>query len=340
MKDTSIQISLCIPVYNVRPYLDELLKSIFAQELTAITYEILFIDDCSSDGSFEYLLEITKDIQNVRVLKNDKNSGISYTRNRLLDNARGEYIWFIDADDMLYPDSLRILLEIALKKRVDIVLANYIKVPEDACVPPKKDFGLIELKSVGTENYNWLPDKNNECRMLSVWRGIFKKDFFTINGLRFNEKVIMKEDALLYYEMSVCGGGKIIKCEFPCYCVRQRASSAMHGIDETKARKYFHSSLALVYTYLSFLDNKDLDVQMFSALIEAEKELLVKYLLHISDLKFVRESLTFLRQKGLYPYMTKRRGFKNVHNFVDRLLPMEAFFWLIYCVYRIKSYAK
>ena len=133
---------------------------------------------------------------------------------------------------------------------------------------------------------------------------------------------------------------KIIKCEFPCYCVRQRASSAMHGIDETKARKYFHSSLALVYTYLSFLDNKDLDVQMFSALIEAEKELLVKYLLHISDLKFVRESLTFLRQKGLYPYMTKRRGFKNVHNFVDRLLPMEAFFWLIYCVYRIKSYAK
>ena len=74
---------------------------------------MVFIDDCSTDGSFECLQDITKTYENVRILKNDQNSGISYTRNRLIDQAQGEYLWFIDSDDMLYPHAASALLKVA-----------------------------------------------------------------------------------------------------------------------------------------------------------------------------------------------------------------------------------
>ena len=176
----SIQISLCIPVYNVRPYLEKLTDSIISQNLTNISYEILFVDDCSTDGSFEYLCENSRDMSNIRILRNDNNSGISYTRNRLIDNAKGEYIWFIDSDDMIFPDAIKVLLHIAKSNSADIVLANYIKVSEDACPIENIDIIDFEHRNVSFDNLDWLPDKDNNCRMLSMCRGIFKKSFSII----------------------------------------------------------------------------------------------------------------------------------------------------------------
>ena len=335
-ENKKINISLCIPVYNVKPYLDNLLKSIIVQKNDNFEYEMLFIDDCSTDGSFEHLCEITKEIKNAQVIKNDVNSGISYTRNRLLDNSSGEYIWFIDSDDMIYPNALQSLYNIASQTGADMVLANYIKVSEDAGVIETQDIVPIEYKRVSTDNYDWLPDKNNECRMLSMCRGIFKKDFFCINSLRFNEKVIMKEDALLYYEMGM-KFPKAIKCEFPCYCVRQRASSAMHGINEQKAKKYFYSSLALADAYQKHLDAQNyIDKNKVVNLIETEKEQLVKYLLWISDKKFVNEKFNFLKNTGLYPYKPISSKSAGAHKMIELLLRFAFGFRLFYYLYGSK----
>ncbi len=332
----SIHLTFCIPIYNVKPYLERLVRSIVLQDLSDFSYEMVFVDDCSTDGSFEHLFDITKGYENVRILKNDKNSGISYTRNRLVDNAAGEYLWFVDSDDMVYPGAARVLLEIAQAKRADVVLANYVKVAEDADALEKGDIGDISYKQVNTKNWDWLPDMNNECRMLSMCRGIFKKDFLRAHDLRFNESVIMKEDALLYYEFSMADP-LVVKCEFPCYCVRQRRSSAMHGIDEIKAKKYFHSSLALADAYQRHIENKNYhDINKVVELVEEEKEQLVKFLLHLSDTKYVREQLKLLRSKGWYPYKVKKRRVTNIYQVVDQLLPIPICFWVFYYLFRAK----
>jgi glycosyltransferase involved in cell wall biosynthesis len=336
-RNDDIQLSLCIPTFNTKPYLDKLLNSILCQNLDDISYEILFLDDDSTDESFEYLCEIAKGKRNIRVLKNDKNSGISYTRNRLIENAKGEYIWFIDSDDMIYPGAIRELLNIAESNNADIVLANYIKVSEDACAPTKSELVNTEYEKVTFDNLDWLPDKDNNCRMLSMCRGIFKKEFLIANELYFNEKVIMKEDALLYYEIGM-KSPNTIKCEFPCYCVRQRASSAMHGINEQKAKKYFNSSLALADAYRKHLiDQNYRDKDKLVDLIEIEKEQLVKYLLRISDKNFVNEQFKLLKSRGLYPYKSKNKKSTGVYRIMDLLLPSSFGFHLVYCLFRIKK---
>ena len=335
---SDIQISICIPVYNVKPYLQELLDSITAQDFTDITYEIIFVDDCSTDDSYAFLQDITKDVENVRILQNDINSGISYTRNRLLDNARGSYIWFVDSDDMLRSDAVAQILNIALRANADIVLANYEKVSEDARFIPTKILEPIYSREVNFDTLDWLPDKNNNSRMLTVWRGIFKKSFLVSNGLRFNEKVVMKEDALLYHEIGLAYP-KTIKCECVCYSVRQRAYSAMNGLDEQKAIKYFSSSVALMESYQAYAVNST-DSDKFYALLEEEQRQTVQYLFYISDYALVNANLKLLRQKGLYPYAFPIRKINSTRNIRDWLVSCSICFWMIYFARKLMKASK
>jgi glycosyltransferase involved in cell wall biosynthesis len=333
------QISICIPVYNVKPYLKELLKSITSQDFTGITYEVLFVDDCSTDGSYAFLFEITNGLENIRILKNEVNSGISYTRNRLMDNAQGEYIWFVDSDDMIQLGSVKQLLRIAHETSADIVLANYEKVSENASFVPTEHVDNIDYREVSFNKLDWLPDRHSNCRMLSVWRGLFKKIFLNTHHLRFNEKVIMKEDALLYYEIGVTYP-KTIKCEYVCYSVRQRSTSAMNGLNEKKAIKYFSSSVALMEVYQSYAANCAADPDKFRALLEEEKKQTIRYLLYISDRTLVKANLQQLKQNGFYPYTVQIKKLNSIRNIIDWLLSCSVCFWMFYFARKLKKAVK
>ena len=94
-------ISIIIPTYNAEPYIINTLESVFAQ--TFQDFEVIIIDDFSSDNT----IKVIKDsFDNIKLLKNDKNRGASYSRNKGINNALGEYIAFLDADDLWFPDKL------------------------------------------------------------------------------------------------------------------------------------------------------------------------------------------------------------------------------------------
>ena len=130
--DGKIDISFCLLVYNVKPYLDDCLQSIVNQNLenSNISYEIYCIDDVSKDGSYEFLLDMTKKNPKLRVEKNEENKGVSYTRNRLMREAKGKYIWFVDPDDMLINKVVDKFYQYAEQYKVDIILGDYIRVEE------------------------------------------------------------------------------------------------------------------------------------------------------------------------------------------------------------------
>ena len=103
------KISVIIPVYNVEKYLAECIESILNQTFNDI--EILIIDDCSTDNSYKIMEEYAKKDSRIVLYHNENNVGVSKTRNIGLDNAKGEYIAFVDSDDYVAPDFLRILYE-------------------------------------------------------------------------------------------------------------------------------------------------------------------------------------------------------------------------------------
>ena len=95
-----IKLSILIPVYNVEKYIGACFESIRKQNILEDT-EIIMINDGSTDSSGDLCEEFAKQCKNVRYYTNEKNMGISYTRNRLIGSARGKYISWVDSDDVL-----------------------------------------------------------------------------------------------------------------------------------------------------------------------------------------------------------------------------------------------
>ena len=101
-----LDISVVMPNYNCQKYLPFALDSINRQTLPDKNYEVIIVDDASTDDSWKFIQSWAKNRSNVRIYKNKKNSGQSISRNRAIDVAGGEYIALLDSDDLFIPSAL------------------------------------------------------------------------------------------------------------------------------------------------------------------------------------------------------------------------------------------
>ena len=97
-------VSIIIPVYNASRFLEETINSI--QEQTYSNWEAIFIDDCSSDNSYNLIKKYQKEDKRIKLIKNKTNSGAAVSRNNGIDHAEGDYLCFLDADDKWHPEKL------------------------------------------------------------------------------------------------------------------------------------------------------------------------------------------------------------------------------------------
>ncbi|MDB4575818.1 glycosyltransferase [bacterium] len=147
---TTPKVSLIIPVYNAEKYLRSCLSSATGQTLSDI--EIICVDDCSTDSSHQLLTSYANQKSNIRIIRHEKNRGEGAARNTGLDNARGEYIFHLDADDTIPPDALEKLYEEAAKFKSDMVKGRYDIVHEDGSIN-KLDWSTPDNKIVNTNIY-------------------------------------------------------------------------------------------------------------------------------------------------------------------------------------------
>ena len=151
------KVSVCIPTYNRRDYLKEALASVFAQ--TYEDYEVVIVDDGSTDGTKEMLEDAG---YNVRYQRTD-HIGQSAARNELIRLAQGEYISFLDSDDVLFPDTVERLVRVIDAHGPDVFAYGwYVGMDENGNETPTRQrklpagdivpelFGFIYVKSCGT----------------------------------------------------------------------------------------------------------------------------------------------------------------------------------------------
>lgn len=117
-----IDVSIIIPVYNTGDYLKRCVESLINQ---CKNMEILLIDDCSTDNSKEVAIELEKEYKFVKLIALGENQGVSNARNIGIENAKGKYIMFSDADDWYEPNAVERLLEVANSQDADFITANY-----------------------------------------------------------------------------------------------------------------------------------------------------------------------------------------------------------------------
>lgn len=116
-------VSIITPVYNAQEYLEETILSVLQQ--TYSNWELLLIDDCSTDKSYEIIKKYQNQDKRIRYLKNEKNSGPAVTRNRGIESSNGEYIAFLDSDDLWYQDKLEKQINFILENKLKISHGNY-----------------------------------------------------------------------------------------------------------------------------------------------------------------------------------------------------------------------
>ena len=187
-----VKISVIIPVYNTEKYLKECLDSIVNQTFTDI--EIICINDGSTDGSLKIIKEYENNYKSVKVVS-QKNSGLSASRNRGISLAKGDYIYFIDSDDILELTALEELYEISYNNDLDILIFKLINFSDDTYEKyPNNYYEMGFLKQWNKKVFTYKDLGKNALNIaVSAPGKLFKREL--IFDMRFPEGLIFEDNA-------------------------------------------------------------------------------------------------------------------------------------------------
>lgn len=180
-------LSIIMPVYNSEQYLVNAVESVLAQ--TFEDYELIIVDDGSSDGSTELCDTLAKKDGRIVVI-HQENRGIGGARNTGLKVANGKYIGFMDNDDLIHPQMFEILVSIAEKEQADIVMFPP-KLVDVGWVIPASTYTISEIKCHGIDKKllfeRLFSRSNDDFIYVTVWnklwkRSILEKDMFPLYG--------------------------------------------------------------------------------------------------------------------------------------------------------------
>lgn len=185
-------ISIIVPVYNAEKYIRETINSILNQDFT--DYELVLVNDGSKDNSLEICREYEHKYPQIHVF-DQKNSGVSAARNKGICEARGEYIAFADADDLLEKDMLSVLYKCAIEYNADVVSCGAGLVEDGKIV--KEEYGTNTLKVYDTDEALRFFLIGNQVN-IGVWTKLFKREL--VDGIKFLEDKRINEDKFFIFE--------------------------------------------------------------------------------------------------------------------------------------------
>ena len=194
-------ISLIIPVYNVEQYLQDCLNSVVAQ--TNLDYEVICVDDGSTDGSLTILKEFQNRYNQITVIT-QQNKGLSAARNAGILAAKGDYLFFLDSDDWIESNTLEIL---AQKQRgEDLVCFNGRRVFEDGRTE-EPDSGIEETKLKGWEYYGKYALVRRKFHFVCSVLRLYRREYLLEHKLFFEEGIYHEDNLFTpfacYYAQTV-----------------------------------------------------------------------------------------------------------------------------------------
>ena len=179
-------LSIIVPIYNTEPYLCECLDSLLSQNTSFNDYEIICIDDGASIECCRILESYSQKYSNVHII-HQTNNGVSSARNRGIEHATGEYVWFVDSDDLL-------LTNILPDIRQHLMNCS----PDELVVQPIAFHDGIDTRLLTVSNSQ--PDSSTDRYIISLWSRLIRRDLIVKNSLFFDEKMAYCED-LVFLEM-------------------------------------------------------------------------------------------------------------------------------------------
>ena len=214
-----LRLSFIVPFYDVEPYIEECIRSLYHQDIPKSEYEVICVDDCSPDGSRAIVERLQKEYPTLRLLTHTTNKRQGGARNTGLREACGRYIWFVDADDYIKPNCLNALLTQAEKENLDLLKFYYEQVPN------RLNNKLVSSSVVtGTELV--FEVDTGEAPMVKccvVWNQLIKRKLIETHNIAFAENVQYEDDDYVY-QLYVYANRAMVLSE-KCYFLRQTPNS-------------------------------------------------------------------------------------------------------------------
>ena len=223
------KVSIIIPAYNTSIYITKAVES--ALEQTEKNIEVIVVDDASSDNTVEVVSKIVD--KRLKILVNESNFGPSYSRNRGIKVAKGEWVALLDSDDWYEPQRLEVLLGAADVENANMISDNMHLIKDGAEFPHNTFFANQGI------SFNQ-PTRINAVNLidlsLSITKPLIKRDFLIQHSLEFNETLKYEEDFYLFFFCLLKGARFVIVPE-ALYFYRTRTGSLM-----TKQREFYEQA--------------------------------------------------------------------------------------------------
>lgn len=341
------KISIIIPIYNVEEYLSECLDSVVNQ--TYKNLEIICVNDCSTDNSLKILKNYARQDLRIRIIEHEKNKGLGPARNTGIDNANGDYIFFLDSDDYVKNDVIEKLYDKITETKSDLVFSQ-----TEAFTFLKDEETINRIKYLN----EWLDCRSKKDFYINVdnfedaicnincvaWGKLYKKEFLIKNNIRFiNGKVIHEDNG---FWLKICS-------QFPkigfindigvYYRIRENAITTEIDKKKNIHKKHKHMKLVLkdVFDYFKKYSNPILydffNIQIknsseYNRYFYTELGILFKFRWLVNDKKIIIFGLPLFREKikgnnckirkilGVKVYKTNR---KPISSTLKKKLPIK-----------------
>lgn len=278
-------ISIIVPIYNVSNYLGECLQSIKRQ--TYKDFEVLCVDDGSTDNSADIVRRFAEDDKRIKLYQ-QSNSGVSVARNLGLKHSQGEFICFVDADDMIASDYLSVMYKFC--KGGDFAVCSYTK--------KDTQLGKKQIKCSKYDVRTFISNIIDESiEHPNLWAMMFKSEVIKSNNLGFYPGCVRNEDTEFYMKYLVHEEGAVIVTDYKGYYYRDNPNSAMH-ITRPNAFTSFEASERieryLASNGIKLAYNKMLygSIQAYSVGLAREKNKVLYKMLHeLYDVRYVMHTL-------------------------------------------------
>ena len=233
-------LSIIVPVYNVEKYLSKCLDSLLVQGISISDYEIIIVNDGSTDRSLVIAESYCQTNSNIRVIS-QSNKGLGGARNTGIRSSEGKYLFFVDSDDTIQKNTLKPLLEFMESKKLEVLRFNHEAVDEDGKIIPKTKNAtkntvfsekIVDGETFLSEYLGWA------CY---VWAFMFDASFIKSNALFFEENLYIEDVEWIIRLMPKVN--RICSLNLLVYYYLQRLGSITQSVQTEKRNKLLHDGL-------------------------------------------------------------------------------------------------
>ncbi|MDE6845119.1 MAG: glycosyltransferase [Lachnospiraceae bacterium] len=235
----NVNISIIMPLYNSEKYLEESLESVLRQTFT--NYELICVNDGSTDGTLDILEKFLQKDSRLRIVSNSKRLGAAYSRNKGMGMANGEYLAFLDGDDIFDEMMLEKAYDTLENKAADIVMFDYKHVPTEQIHNKQRIIHGQEYKARYCKNTFTVSDCA-PCEFAywtsAPWNKLYRKTFIRENYLEFQDLSCNNDVYFVCMALLLSSGTIVLEDDRVMVYVREHSESGRISCDRDSGCAY------------------------------------------------------------------------------------------------------